>query len=54
MTNEHGDYAAKAVEALEGMNPPRPAVTTQVAMAGIKAVTYALLDLASAVRSHAR
>ena len=54
MTNGHGGYAAQAVAAVEGMNPVRPEVKTEVAMAGIKALTYALLDVADAIRSHSR
>lgn len=53
MTNEYGDYAAKAIEAAETIKT-RGSTSTDVTVAGIKAVTYALLDLASAIRSHGR
>jgi len=54
MTNEYGDYAARAIEAAEKHHHDRLAVTTGVAVSGIKAITYALLDLASAIREHGR
>lgn len=46
------EYAAKAVEAAEGIKA-RGTTSTEVTIAGVKAVTYALLDLAAAVREHA-
>lgn len=48
MTSE---YAAKAVDAVENL---RTKTSSELTVGGIKAITYALLDLASAIREHDR
>lgn len=44
------DYAARAVEAVDTINTK---TSTAIQVAGIRAVTFALLDLAQAIREHA-
>jgi hypothetical protein len=46
MTNE---YAERAVHAVENLDTK---TSSALAVGGIKAVTYALLDLAAAIRQH--
>ncbi len=43
------DYAAKAVEAVESISTR---TSSEMTVGGIRAVTYALLDLAAAIREH--
>ena len=53
--NAPSEYAQRAVHHAESVElPPRPLVETRLMNAGIKAVTYALLELASAIREHGR
>ncbi len=49
------EYADRAIEAAEQgtTHEHRISIETKVAIAGVKAITYALLDLASAIREHA-
>lgn len=44
------EYARRAAEAADGLDPK---TSTQLTMGGIRAITYALLDVADAIRSHA-
>lgn len=50
MTSE---YAARATEAAETIKA-RGSTSTDVEIAAIKAITYALLDVAEAIRSHGK
>ena len=55
MTTDYGDpgYAARAIAALQGdALPKRLSDDQRVTKLGIDAVTYALLDLAAAIREH--
>ena len=45
------EYATRAAEAAESIKT-RGTTSTDVAAAGIKALTYALLDVADAIRGH--
>lgn len=47
------DFAMRAAEAAETIKA-RGSTSTDVEIAAIKAVTYALLDVAEAIREHAR
>lgn len=46
MVNDYAARAADAAEALTGRT------STELTIGGIKAITYALLDVADAIRSH--
>ena len=43
------DYAARAIEAVETIDTK---TSTAIHVGGIRAVTFALLDLAQAIREH--
>ena len=49
--SEYGDKAVAAVDAILGVNTHRTA-SLDIARGGITAITFALLDLAAAIREH--
>ncbi|HEV2889556.1 MAG TPA: hypothetical protein VGX28_04200 [Frankiaceae bacterium] len=45
------EYAQRAVDAAETLDPK---TSSHLTMGGIRAITYALLEVADAIRSHGR
>jgi hypothetical protein len=48
MTNDYAERAAQAAESIDTKT------STAMTVGGIKALTYALLDVAAAIREHGR